>query len=63
MFDNYIDFNEASKEWIKNKRKIKNGTYEYICNYIDKNGQTCKNKNYYCKKHLQPKYWLCAEKT
>jgi len=25
-----IDFIEASKEWMKNKKKMGNGTYEYI---------------------------------
>jgi hypothetical protein len=25
-----IDFDEASREWMKNKKKLENGTYEYI---------------------------------
>lgn len=42
MFDNYIDFDNASKEWMMNKKKLKNGYFEYTCNYIHSNGKQCK---------------------
>ena len=38
-----IDFDEAHTEWIKNKKKIGNGTYVYICGKPLKNGVLCKN--------------------
>ena len=43
-----IDFDDASKEWHKNKKSIGNGHYKYICS-IEKNGIKC-GKVYY--KHL-----------
>lgn len=67
MLDNYINFDEASKEWMKNKKKLKDGYFEYTCNYIHSNGKQCKksrvvikdehnygldNDNYYCKQHI-----------
>ena len=36
-------FDNASKEWMKNKRKLKNGMYTYTCVFIDKNGAKCNN--------------------
>jgi len=36
-------FDNASKEWMKNKRKLKNGIYVYICAFVDKNGTKCTN--------------------
>lgn len=29
-FQIYIDFDEASKCWMKNKKKLSNGCYKYI---------------------------------
>lgn len=62
-----IDFDDASKEWRKNKKNISNGWFVYTCNYIHSNGKKCnkllysynlskKNKNYndnfiYCGKN------------
>ena len=52
MLDNHIDFDEASKAWRKNKKQLKNGCFEYICNFVHSNGKQCrksivtsKNKN------------------
>jgi hypothetical protein len=39
-----IDFDEASKEWKKNKIKLDNGCYKYICGKTTKTGKKCKNK-------------------
>jgi hypothetical protein len=39
-----IDFDEASRLWNSNKKKLNNGCYEYICGKQLKNGEFCKNK-------------------
>lgn len=48
-FDTDIDFDEASKEWRKNKKYISNGMFVYTCNYIHSNGKKC-NKQIYSSK-------------
>ena len=51
----HIDFDEASSEWIQNKKKNNNGTYNYICNKKCKNGNICSRKvwihSIFCKIH------------
>ena len=47
MLDNYIDFDEASLEWRKNKKKFENGRFEYICNYFHTNKKQCRNLLFY----------------
>lgn len=42
MFEVNIDFDEASREWRKNKKKCPKGRFEYICNYIHTNGKQCR---------------------
>jgi len=53
----YIDFDEASSAWMANKRKMKDGSYIYTCEYICKNSNTCQQeclKNFFfCKRHLR----------
>ena len=39
-----IDFEYASREWNKNKLKLDNGCYKYICLGITKNNNICKKK-------------------
>ncbi len=39
--DNTIDFDEASKEWRKNKVHLGNGYFAYRCNYVHSNGKRC----------------------
>ena len=39
-------FDESSKCWNKNKARLGNGTYKYICGFIRKNNEMCKNKRY-----------------
>jgi len=43
LYNTSIDFEEASKCWNENKRRVKHG-YEYIC------GAICKNKFHFCQK-------------
>ena len=38
-----IDFEESLRMWNKNKRKIGNGQYKYICGKTLDNGTSCKN--------------------
>lgn len=39
-----IDFDQASKAWMKNKIKQTNGTYKYKCIKKTKKGFDCKNR-------------------
>jgi hypothetical protein len=39
-----IDFDQASKLWNSNKKKLNNGCYEYVCGKELQNGEFCKNK-------------------
>lgn len=50
-------FDDASKEWRKNKRKCKNGYFVYTCEYVE-NGLKCEKdiqfrSNHSCEDH----YW------
>jgi len=55
-----IDFDDASREWRKNKIKGPNGTFEYRCEHMtSKTQKHCKKTaifySDYCKRHLPPK--------
>ena len=41
MYDVEIDFDDASRCWTSNKRRLKNGCYQYICGAQLKNGNKC----------------------
>tara|TARA_B110000208_G_C11372138_1_gene285391 strand:+ start:82 stop:381 length:300 start_codon:yes stop_codon:yes gene_type:complete len=49
-----IDFDEASKEWNANKRRV-GQSYEYVCGATTRNGKNCQKKplnNYtHCNTH------------
>jgi hypothetical protein len=52
-----INFDEASREWKRNKTSIGNGSYKYRgCMYQNKNGHICGRKTVegtdYCASHL-----------
>lgn len=38
-----INFDESSAAWMKNKIKLPNGQYKYVCGKITKSGKKCKN--------------------
>ena len=38
-----IDFDEASRAWNANKKKVGNGMYIYVCGTKLKNGKHCQN--------------------
>jgi hypothetical protein len=49
IHDINIDFDEASREWIKNKNVLKNGMFSYKktkknCCHYDKDGTKCRKK-------------------
>jgi hypothetical protein len=50
-----INFEEASYYWNTNKKKLKNGNYQYICCSITKNNKPCSKKpmkySNYCYSH------------
>lgn len=39
-----IDFDDASRHWNANKKKLNNGCYEYVCGKELPNGEFCKKK-------------------
>jgi len=41
LFEVEIDFDDASKEWHKNKRSIGNSQYRYICEIQTNKKGTC----------------------
>jgi hypothetical protein len=55
-----IDFDEASRAWMKNKQR-RGASYYYLCGHVLANGiDTCKNPakkgvhtTFYCHKHSQ----------
>jgi len=40
-----VDFDEATREWVDNKKKLANGCYVYICNYPLSTGKPCKKRS------------------
>lgn len=41
-----MDFDDASKEWRKNKKYKGKGTFVYICNYKHSDGKQCRRTIY-----------------
>jgi hypothetical protein len=54
-YDNTIDFDDASRCWMANKKALPNGCYKYICGKELQFGSRCQNKpnnkNMYCHLH------------
>ena len=54
----YIDFDEASRAWNLNKKRV-GQSYVYICGCLTKKGSNCLNKRYkdldYCYIHRNVK--------
>lgn len=58
MYKVEIDFNEASREWRKNKIELGCGEFRYCCSQLTKKGEKCKNKilkDNLCRLHLKTK--------
>lgn len=58
MYKVEIDFDEASREWRKNKIELGNGEFRYCCSQLTKKGEKCKNKilkDNLCRIHLKTK--------
>ena len=49
-YDVNIDFDEASKAWMRNKKKIKGGRYKYCCGYKRTIGKYCRRNPWYWKR-------------
>ena len=43
-FEKTYDFDQASKEWMKNKTKLGSGQYKYICGHLTTKGKKCLRK-------------------
>ena len=54
-YDNTIDFDDASRCWLANKKVLANGCYKYICGKELKSGSRCQNRpnneSEYCHLH------------
>lgn len=51
-----IDFDEASKEWRKNKKKVgKGGMFRYVCGLPRKDGNPCQAPPKHWCRSLRPK--------
>jgi len=60
MYQVDIDFDDASKEWRKNKVAMENGTFRYRCaHFSTKKQEFCKNRTFlkspYCRFHIKKK--------
>ena len=62
MFEVNIDFDEASRAWMLNKKKNKYAHYQYKCQKITSKGKKCKNladttnifiNGFFCKYHFR----------
>lgn len=57
LYEDKIDFDEASKAWKSNKRPIGNGSYRYLCAKKGKNNNCCLTNclpgEIYCKTHYK----------
>ena len=55
LYEVFIDFDEATREWKENKKSIGNGCYRYCCLQKTKQGKPCKREacpgTDYCKIH------------
>ena len=57
-FNPVFDFDESSRLWNANKKKLKNGCYEYVCGNELDNGLFCKRtikKLGCCPAHKKPR--------
>lgn len=55
IYEVNIDFDEASKAWRENKKKLDNGNFIYVCGALTKTGNICNKKRIngfdFCKIH------------
>jgi hypothetical protein len=55
LYEVIIDFDGASEAWHMNKKRTRNGCYEYICGMNTKTGRKCSRKpclsSEYCSFH------------
>jgi hypothetical protein len=60
-FEKKYDFDKSSSEWMKNKVKLGNGQYKYVCGYICKSGKKCLRKPSQFKKACAYHYKLIIQ--
>ena len=52
IYEVCIDFDDASREWLRNKRKLRDCTYVYRCVYVTRSNRQCTGtsmpNNCYC---------------
>ena len=53
MFKVDIDFDEASTEWRRNKKKIGIASFEYVCGKPRKDGKPCRSPPHHWNKNVQ----------
>ena len=55
IYEVNIDFDEASRLWEYNKKRIGSGSYKYICCVLNKSGKKCGRQivceTKYCRAH------------
>jgi hypothetical protein len=52
-----IDFDGASKAWMRNKKKMKGGYYKYCCGHKRTNGKYCRKNPWYWKRAISCYNW------
>jgi hypothetical protein len=52
LYDVDIDFDDASKEWRKNKKSLKHGNFKYCCGVKKQCGKICKKNITHRKYHV-----------
>jgi hypothetical protein len=53
-----FDFDESSRAWNANKKKVENACYIYVCGHIKTTGKKCMNKTNcgeFCRFHKKNK--------
>jgi len=45
LYEVNIDFDDAIREWLRNKRKLRNCVYEYKCMFVSSSGRECTGKS------------------
>jgi hypothetical protein len=57
VYEVNIDFDDASREWLQNKRKLRDCTYVYKCMYVTRSNRQCTGKaipnSCYCMYHAK----------
>jgi len=58
MYSVDIDFDEASRAWRANKKKLPNGEFAYICGAQRSGGKVCTKEKSKCKNNQHAKQFM-----